>query len=114
MSVSNDIAIDAGDTWTSTIIWKDSSGAARPLTGYSARMQLRKAPGSTEAAVSLTESDGITITEADGRLDILISAARTSALTGGNYVYAVEVESPVGIVTTLVKGTATVNPEVIQ
>jgi len=114
MSASNvvQISLDAGSTWTYTVIWKDAAGVPKSLSGYLARFQARKKAGA-ETALSLDESDGITISASDGRLDLQASAAQTAALSG-NYLYALEVESPVGIITTLIRGVLVARPDLVQ
>ena len=37
-----DILIEQGATFSRTFVWKDSSEVAVDLTGYTARMQIRK------------------------------------------------------------------------
>lgn len=106
------IRIDAGSTWAFPVIWKDAAGVPVDLTGYQARFQARRKIGA-ETALALDDTAGITITAADGRLDLQASAVQTSGLSG-NYLYALEVESPVGIITTLLRGTLVVDPDLVD
>ena len=70
--------IDQGATWTVTVLYKDSTGAAINLTGCTAILQVRESVGGT-VIFDLTSSSGITLGGAAGTIDIEISAANTAA-----------------------------------
>lgn len=114
MAQVKDISIDQGATYTLVATWKDSAGSPVDLTGYTARMQMREAHNADSALLSLTDGDGITITAAEGKLEISIAAADTAGLPPGRHVYDLEVESAGGEVTRLVEGAAVVRPEVTR
>lgn len=110
-----DITINQGATFELTVTWKDSTGAAINLTGYSARMQVRETYSSASTVVSLTNGSGITLGGATGTIAILISATTTAALTAPfSGVYDLELVSAGGVVTRLLQGAATVTPEVTR
>lgn len=110
-----DITINQGATFELTVTWKDSTGAAINLTGYSARMQVRETYSSASTIVSLTNGSGITLGGAAGTIAILISATTTAALTAPfSGVYDLELVSAGGVVTRLLQGAATVTPEVTR
>lgn len=110
-----DITINQGATFELTVTWKDSTGAAINLTGYSARMQVRETYSSSSTIVSLTNGSGITLGGAAGTIAILISATTTAALTAPfSGVYDLELVSAGGVVTRLLQGAATVTPEVTR
>ena len=110
-----DIEINQGATYELTVTWKDSTGAAINLTGYSARMQVRETYSSASTIVSLTNGSGITLGGAAGTIAILISATTTAALTAPfSGVYDLELVSAGGVVTRLLQGAATVTPEVTR
>lgn len=112
---SFDITINQGATFELTVTWKDSTGAAINLTGYSARMQVRETYSSSSTIVSLTNGSGITLGGAAGTIAILISATTTAALTAPfSGVYDLELVSAGGVVTRLLQGAATVTPEVTR
>lgn len=81
MSKRYDITIEQGATFEISVEWKDSTGAAVNLTGYSAAMQIRRTYGAP-VLVSLTNAGGggITIDAALGRLTIVIPRATTQGL----------------------------------
>jgi hypothetical protein len=106
--------INQGSDWFLTLIYKDSSGTAINLTGYTANMQLRVNANSTTANLTLSTGSGITITGATGTIAIHATATQTAALLAQNYVYDLEIRSSGGIVTRLIQGTLNVSAEVTR
>jgi hypothetical protein len=108
-----DLEIKQGATLSLTATWKDSSGTAVNLTGYTARLQVRATYDSSSTILSLTSAAGITLGGAAGTIAITASATTTAALTAPwSGVYDLELVSGGGEVTRLLEGTATVSPEV--
>lgn len=101
-------SIDQGADWFLTIQYKDSTGAAINLTGYTAAMQFRLIASDT-TSLNLTSSSGITITGATGTLAIRITAAQSAVLIAAQYSYELEITSSGGVVTRLIQGLATVD-----
>lgn len=102
-----------GETFTRTVTWKINTTAV-DITGYTARMQVRKTHRSSTADVSLTHASGLTLGGAAGTIDITITAATTAALTAGQYVYDLELVSASGVVTRVLEGTFTLTAEVTR
>lgn len=113
MAVNYDIGIDAGSTFQIIFAWKDAASEAIDMTGYSARMQLRRDLGQADPDLSLATGSGITITGVSGETLVEIEPDTTKAMTG-SYFYDLEVESPAGVVTRLCQGTVTVSSEVTR
>lgn len=90
MAATTDLVIDQFATFKTAFRWQ-TKGTGTPvnLTGYSAQMQIRRTPADATALVSLTSAanGGITIEGTEGRVNIEISAATTSNLAPGRYVY---------------------------
>jgi hypothetical protein len=108
-----DLEIKQGATLSLTATWKDSSGTAVNLTGYTARLQVRATYDSSSTILSLTSAAGITLGGAAGTIAITATATVTAALTAPwSGVYDLELVSGGGEVTRLLEGTATVSPEV--
>jgi hypothetical protein len=104
-----------GDTFSVPVTWKDSNGNAYDITGYSAAMDIKKQIGGTVVQALTTADSTITIaTGTDGVLDLLLSAAQTDAITADTYIYDLEVTSGAGVVTTLLKGTFTIQPQATE
>lgn len=118
------INVEQGASWTLDLTWKDDAGTPINLTGYSARMQIRKAYSSS-SLLSLTSTAGdIALGGALGTLAITASATQTadiaidySALSVNDgkpcqaMVYDIEVQDGSGTVTRLLQGTAYIYPE---
>ena len=108
-----DLEIKQGATLSLTATWKDSSGTAVNLTGYTARLQVRATYDSSSTILSLTSASGITLGGAAGTISITASATVTAALTAPwSGVYDLELVSGGGEVTRLLEGAVTVSPEV--
>jgi hypothetical protein len=85
------------------------------LTGYTARSMFRDTADSTTVALSLTSADGtISLGGVSGTIILSASAASTSAITAGRYVFDLEMVSSTGFVKRLVEGTATFTREVTR
>jgi len=107
--------IEQGATFQKTLTWKDSSGSAIDLTGYTARMQFRRSAASSEVLYSATTENGaITLGGAAGTIAIVISATATAAFTFGCAVYDLEVISSGGVVYRLLEGGVEVSLEVTR
>lgn len=106
--------IDQGATYRLSMEFKDPTGALVNVTGYSARMQLRKTISQDAADLSLVSPTHITVGTTNGKVDVVISASQTATLTGKKYVYDLEIESPAGVVTRLLNGVANVSPQVTR
>jgi len=108
------LTIEQGATWKHALIVRDGA-QPRDLTGYTARMQIRKLVTSTEFLAELTVANGrIAITALQGRIDLVLSAELTAGLPPGPSVYDIELESAAGEVTRLLQGTVRIDAEVTR
>lgn len=104
-------SIVQGDTFTNAPVWKINSTPVN-VTGYSARMQVRRAVDGS-LVVTLSSTNGrITVGTTDGKFTLALTATETSALPTGQFLYDLEVTAPDATVTTLLQGGFTVNPQV--
>jgi hypothetical protein len=88
-----DLTIYQGATFRKSLVWK-SDGVVVDLTGYTARMQIRESIDATDSLLDLTtENDRIVITEVEGKVELVISAADTAALSFVSGVYDLELVS---------------------
>ena len=109
------IVIEQGATFTWNLIWNDSTSTPVDLTGYTARMQVRKTKASTEKLLDLTtENGGITLGGALGTIAVVASAALTEAVDAKSGVYDLELESASGVVKRLIEGEVTISLEVTR
>jgi hypothetical protein len=98
------IKVYQGSTFSLAPQWK-IDGTYVNVTGYTAAMSVKNSPTSSSTIISLTSSNGrITVGTTDGKFTLNLSAAETTALTAGNYVYDLEVTAPNGTVTRLLEG----------
>lgn len=110
-----DIAIDQGATYRQEFIWKDSNNDVIDLTGYTARMQIRRKKSSDSFEhEATTENGGIAITALTGSVVVTISATDTAAFEFTKGVYDIELVSGTGVVTRLLEGSVEVSPEVTR
>lgn len=84
------------------------------LSGYTARLQIRETTESEDALVSLTSSSGIALDNTAKTITITFAAADTEDYDFTSGVYDLELVSGAGVVTCLLKGTVTIEPEVTR
>lgn len=121
----HNIKIWQGATFGLTITVKNPDKTVMNLTSYTARMQIRSSYASGTVLESLTSSNGeITITAANGKLDLALAAERTANIAvdlnsttkppKSVYVYDLELVDNAGTVTKLLYGDAIVYGEVTR
>ncbi len=114
-AAKHDILIEQGATFRLNLVWKDSAGVPVNLTGYSARMQVRRSLNSSEPLLNLTTSNGaITLGGAAGTIAVVAAATLTDDINARSAVYDLELQSADGTVTRLIEGRATISPEVTR
>jgi len=110
---SANIEIEQGTTWDKTLTYKDPTGVAIDLTGYTARMSLKAAVTDTATLDSLTTGNSrIVLGGAAGTIQIIFSDAVTSAYTFTTALYDFELIDGSGNVSRLFKGKIIVIPEI--
>lgn len=97
-----------GSTFSLAPQWK-IDGTYVDVTGYTAAMAVKNSPSSVSSIIDLTSANGrITVGTTDGKFTLALTAAQTTGLAAGNYVYDLEVTAPNGTVTRLLEGGFTV------
>jgi len=110
-----DIRIDQGATFQKLILWKDADGNPVDLTGFTARMQIRRRVHSDEVLAEATTENGyIVFGDDQGTIEISIPASVTEGFDFKRGVYDLELESSGGIVTRLIQGCVYVSREVTR
>lgn len=111
-----DITIEQGATFERTLTWNDQNGSPINLTGYTARMHVRRThyDNGTPLLTLTTENGGITLGGAAGTIALTVSATATSAVTAASGVYDLELVSAGGRVTRLLEGSVDFTPEVTR
>ena len=111
MAAYSEITIEQGANLTSTITVNDIQGDAVNLTTYSASSQLRKSYYSSSANTITATITG----NANGQITLSMTAANTSNLTPGRYVFDLIItNSTDNSVTRVIEGTAIVLPSVTR
>jgi hypothetical protein len=95
MTQEYDISFIQGDTFSETWVYGSS------LSGFTARMKIKDDPQS-ESVLELTSSSGITLSGSNITVDI--TAAQSSEIEGGIYLYDLRLISAGGVVSTFRKG----------
>ena len=116
----HDMIVDQGATVNTVFTIKNSARSALNITGYVARMQVRRFDGTTRdpsptVIAEYTSYDGyLIIGGSAGTVTLLIPPADMAAYEPGSYVYDLEVESALGETTRIVQGKFIVRAEVTR
>lgn len=114
MAGSFDFTIEQGATFNLVMTWK-IDGTPVNLTNWTARLQARVDVEDTEVILSLTtENGGITLGGALGTISLDRTAAQTTLLQTGSFVYDLELISGVNSVTRLLQGELIISAEVTR
>ena len=85
------------------------------LLNYTGKLQLRSNPSDLDAVLTLDTTEGITITDIEGRIDVHATAEQTGNIISGGYYYDLEItDVPTGVVTRLAQVQAYVSAQVTQ
>lgn len=110
-----DFVIEQGTTLNKSFIWKSSDGVVIPLTGFTARMQVRATQASPDVLLALSTADAtIVITPNAGKVTLSLSSTATAAIAWRRGKYDLELVSPTGVVTRLLSGTIEVSREITR
>ena len=107
------IVCDQGSTFTRTLEIKTAEGTIFSLTGYTARMEVRRTLESSTTLISLTSANGrAVINGAQGSITLTLTAVETAAITQSG-VYDLEiVHTASGAVHKVVRGEFRLEKEV--
>lgn len=110
-----DILIEQGTTFQLNLVYKDSNDAPIDVSGYTARMQVRRTYDAPTALLDLTSENGaITLGGVSGTVNVSASPNLTRELPPKGGVYDLELVNPAGVVTRLIRGAVSVSPEVTK
>ena len=102
--------LEQGATFNRILTLKEDSGVM-DLTGYSVASLMRSTHDSSTVVGTFT----CTISNASaGQITMNMTNSTTGAIEEAIYVYDIEITSGAGVVTRLMQGTVTVNPEVTR
>ncbi len=103
-----DIEIDRSGTFDYTLTWKDKNNALINLTGFTAKMMIKKSVDDSVALVTLTDTAGLTLGGAAGTIRMVIDKAVTATLPNCLGVYDLRMTSPSGAADYLIQGVANI------
>lgn len=107
------MTLKQGSTFQKVITWKNADGTVINLTGYTARMQLKRKHQDVDPEFTLTtENSRITIDGTAGKVTLNIAAGDTALLTG-KYVYDLELVNG-SYVDRILQGEITLDREVTK
>ena len=118
MATYSNIFIDQGSTVTFTIDLNEvTTGADATLTDFVGVGRIRKSHGSTNSAASFTiigdVSGASTFTSSDKGIVVSLTAAQTSAIKAGRYVYDIEIrKASTSEVNRVLEGQVEITPRV--
>lgn len=107
--------IEQGTTTVRPLVWKSSDGTPVDLSGYTARMQVRRSVSAADVLLEAsTSNDRIQLDPLAGRVTLVLQADVTAAINWTRGRYDIELVSPDGDVTRLVQGEITVSKEITR
>ena len=105
-----ELTLEQGANYNAVLDLKDSAGGVLNLAGYTVAAQMRKSYySSTATNFSITVTDA-----AAGQITMTMSAANTSNVSSGRYVYDVLITSGASVKTRIIEGIITVLPSVTR
>lgn len=108
------ITIDQGTDWTEVYRLRDGAGELVDLTGYTARMHIRRDYDASATMVELTTQNGRIVLGGDeGTITLSLDAATTAGITRSG-VYDIELVSAGGIVYRPLRGDVNLRREVTR
>lgn len=114
MAGTYNTTMDRGSDWAKTFLWKDSTGTAVPLSGYTARMMIKVTESDSSAVATLTTTNGRIVLYPDGHIVLSLPGSQTERITPGSYMYDLKLSGPAHPYKTLLRGTITVIGDVTR
>ena len=120
-AVNRTLEIEQGATFTLGFNWHQPDavdptlpGTPYDLTGWIARLQIRKSQGSPVLLDASTVNGKIVLGTTNGRVDIKFTDEDTDALTTTSALYDLELENPAGDVFRLLEGSVSISKNITQ
>jgi hypothetical protein len=110
MATISNLFVDAGSDYSNIITVSSTNGQPLNLSGYTVASQMRKSySSSTVYAFTASVYDA-----ANGKVRLQLSAANSSVIPAGRWLYDVEITSGAGSKTRVVEGIVTITPQITQ
>lgn len=114
-AAEHNFTIEQGATTVKPFVWKSSDGTPVDLSGYEARMQVRRSTSADDVLLEASTDNGrIQIDPEAGKFTLVLSASVTAAINWSRGRYDIELESPDGDVTRLIYGEITISKEITR
>lgn len=110
MAAYSEITIEQGATFNTTVDVTDVYNQAINLNGYTASSMMRKSYYTSSYSVITATITGTS----NGEITLSMTAANTSILTPGRYVYDLVINDGANTITRVVEGIVTVLPSVTR
>lgn len=110
MATVSNLYVDQGSDFSAIVTLKNQDGSPMNLTNFTVVSQFRKSYQSSSA----TNFTASVYDETTGRIRLQLSAANSSAIPAGRYLYDVEITSPLGERKRALEGIVVLTPEITR
>lgn len=110
MATISNLYIDQGSDFNGLITLTDQEGNPLILTGYTVKSQFRKSYNSS----SFTDFTATVSNASQGIITLQLTAAQSSAVRAGRYLYDIEITSSSGTKTRALEGIVIITPEITR
>jgi len=110
MATISNLYIDQGSDFNGVITLTNQDGSPLVLTGYTIKSQFRKSYNSS----SFTEFTATVTNASQGIITLRLTAAQSSAVQAGRYLYDIEITSSSGAKTRALEGIVVITPEITK
>ena len=99
--------VDQGMTYSRRFVWKINKNPVN-LTDYTAQLVVGVGSGAPRGLILTSAVDGgVVLGEEDGSIEVTLTPAQTLTLQAGKHNYALELTSPDGVKTRILRGVLT-------
>lgn len=109
MATKANLKIDQGADYSTSITLTDDDGEIITLNGYTGQGQIRKYYTSSTSYDFTVE-----VTANTGEITISLDANTSNNMAAGRYVYDVELTNDSGVISRVLEGIVTINPNVTR
>ena len=110
MATISNLYIDQGSDFNSIITLTNQDGTILDLTGYTVKSQFRKSYNSS----SYVEFSASVYNASLGQITLGLTAAQSSAVAAGRYLYDIEITTSGGSKTRALEGIIVISPEITR
>ena len=110
MATISNLYIDQGSDYSSIITLTNQDGSAIDLTGFQVNSQFRKSYQSS----AFTSFDVSVFNAAQGQIRLRLSAASSTSIQAGRYLYDIETTSPNDSKKRVLEGIVVISPEITR